>query len=364
MQIFHCGQCRAQVYFENTHCYGCGALLGFMPTERAPAAFSLEPDGALSRLGDEVPQQFWKFCAERENASRCNWVVDALDPCPTCWSCRLTEPQASASPFEHGQRWLVAETAKRRLLFTLLQLEVPFGPKQSDDDISGLRFIWQVPQAGQAAPRVLTGHVNGTVTLNLLEADDDRREAVRVSFGEPQRTVLGHLRHEVSHHLHQRWVMGSANAQACVELFGDETADYSAAMQRYYQNGPLQTWQSQYISAYATMHPWEDWAETCGHYLMIVDAVETAAAWGLHLEGHLQDGVDTLDHRVSMKSVVLEQWLPVARFLNAMSRSIGVRDNYPFLMPEPVLNKMRFVRRVLAQAAGTPVPGPRSAAGP
>ena len=38
-----------------------------------------------------------------------------------------------------------------------------------------------------------------------------------------------------------------------------------------------------FISSYATTHPWEDWAETWAHYLHMADALETAASIGLSL---------------------------------------------------------------------------------
>ena len=39
------------------------------------------------------------------------------------------------------------------------------------------------------------------ITIDLAESDDARREARRLELGEPYRTMLGHLRHELSHYL-------------------------------------------------------------------------------------------------------------------------------------------------------------------
>jgi hypothetical protein len=40
-------------------------------------------------------------------------------------------------------------------------------------------------------------------------------------------------------------------------------------------------WRDNFVSAYATTHPWEDFAETFAHYLHIVDTLETANAFGI-----------------------------------------------------------------------------------
>ena len=60
------------------------------------------------------------------------------------------------------------------------------------------------------------------------------------------------------------------------ELFGDETVDYQSALDRHYAEGPPQGWEADYISSYATMHPFEDFAETFAHVMHISDTVDTA----------------------------------------------------------------------------------------
>ena len=42
-----------------------------------------------------------------------------------------------------------------------------------------------------------------------------------------------------------------------------------------------------FVSAYATAHPWEDFAETWAHYLHIIDTLEMASALGLKVEPSL-----------------------------------------------------------------------------
>ncbi len=354
MRIHHCSACGNQVYFENTACGSCGAQLGFMP-DRCEIGSFLQTDAnpCWELLGRTDPAT-WRPCANRLSYAVCNWMLRADDKDSLCTSCRLTSTVPSLDDAGNGRRWALIEAAKRRLVYTLLDLGVPFHAKRAADDVQGLEFRWLASTDQQPA---LTGHQDGVVTLNIVEADDDRRESTRVQFGEPSRTVLGHLRHEVSHHLHQRWVEGSAQEPAFRQLFGDERADYAAALQTHYANGPAADWSDRFISAYASAHPWEDWAETCAHYLLMVDAVETAAAWGLRLHEGL--GAEPVGERstadVRVDDLVFRHWLPVARFLNAMSRSLGLRDSYPFLIADPVLEKLRFVQQVLA-GAGKPAP--------
>ncbi len=359
MKIFHCSQCAAQVYFDNTVCGACQADLFFVPCELqmlatpATASQAAATDTFTSAQGVAL-----KPCAQRVFAAQCNWALPVQDAQSNCISCRLTRWQSSAPMEVNALRWQLAEAAKRRLLFTLLTLRVPFAPKASPTDVFGLAFEWQLPTP--TAP-VLTGHADGVITMNLQEADDDHREVTRVAFAEPLRTVLGHLRHEVAHHLQQRFVTAPDLLAQFRALFGDEQSNYQEALQRHYRDGPPADVSQRFISAYASAHPWEDWAETCAHYLLMVDAVETASAWGLRLDtaiGLLPDGAsvpadagEPNKTRMAVEDLVFGHWLPVARFLNAMARSLGSRDSYPFVIPTPVLHKLRFVQQVLQRAA-------------
>jgi hypothetical protein len=108
----------------------------------------------------------------------------------------------------------------------------------------------------------MTGHDNGLITLALQEADDAEREKSRVAMHEPYRTLLGHFRHEIGHYFLDRLVREGGKLEPFRALFGDETLDYGQALQRHYQQGAPGDWQSRFVTAYATMHPWEDFAET------------------------------------------------------------------------------------------------------
>jgi hypothetical protein len=323
----------------------------FEEAEAAPPA----GDGAAPaptrwrRVGDAAgADPLFTPCANRVQHDICNWMLDPGDSNLLCRSCRLTAVIPDLTVAGNITRWAAIEAAKRRLMFTLIEHRLDPEPKTSPDDTKGLavHLLGTVP----GGPPVMTGHAGGTITINIAEADDVEREATRVAFGEPVRSLLGHLRHEFGHYLQQRWITGPA-AETCRAVFGDEREDYAAALARYHAEGPPADWQQHYVSAYASAHPFEDWAETCAHVLLVSDAVQTAESWGLRLDGPVARARPRSSRSQAMDRVVIEHWLPVAQFLNAMNRSLGLRDSYPYLMPDAVLQKMAAVQRLLAEAA-------------
>ena len=369
---FHCGRCGHAVFFENVRCVQCDALLGYLPGERCMGAFE-EVDAAPAaadaaepapadvpspsgtarwrRVGDAcvaAGDQLFTPCANRVQHDICNWMLDSGDTGTLCRSCRLTAVIPDLTVAGNTVRWAAIEAAKRRLMFTLIDHGLDPDPKSSTTDTKGLAL--HLLAAVPGGPPVMTGHSGGTITINIAEADDVEREATRVAFGEPMRTLLGHLRHEFGHYLQQRWITGPA-AEACRAVFGDEREDYAAALARYHAEGPPADWQQRFVSAYASAHPFEDWAETCAHVLLVSDAVQTAESWGLRLDSAAARARPRSSRSQPMDRVVIEHWLPVAQFLNAMNRSLGQRDSYPYLMPDAVLQKMALVQRLLADAA-------------
>jgi len=84
------------------------------------------------------------------------------------------------------------------------------------------------------------------------------------------------------------------------------------------------------------MHPYEDFAETWAHFLHITDTLETADQYGLAMFA----GVDAF---ATFRDVVTEVWMPLSTALNMINRSMGKGDLYPFLLPDPVLEKLDFV---------------------
>ena len=125
------------------------------------------------------------------------------------------------------------------------------------------------------------------------------------------------------------------------ELFGDERQDYAAALERHYANGPPRDWPEHFVSAYASMHPWEDFSETWAHYFHIVDTLETAGDFGLRVKPKISKGADLaanidFDPHVATLERIVEAWLPLTFAVNSVNRSMGIADLYPFVLPRPL----------------------------
>ena len=230
-----------------------------------------------------------------------------------------------------------------------MRFDLPIASKK-DGEARGLAFDFL--EGSRGAP-VMTGHANGLITVNILEADDAERERQRVALGEPYRTLLGHMRHEAGHYYWDLLVEDTGRVEESRAVFGDESESYAKAMDRYYENGPTEGWQDAFVSAYATMHPWEDFAETWTHYLHMVDTLDTGAGFGLSVNPKI--GSDPRDSTVidfdpyqppDLGSLV-RAWMPLTAAVNSLNRSMGQPDLYPFDPSPNVLNKIRFIHDLL-----------------
>jgi hypothetical protein len=198
-------------------------------------------------------------------------------------------------------------------------------------------------------PKVMTGHDNGLITIALAEANDVERERRRTAMGEPYRTLLGRFRHEVGHHYWDLLVRDGGRLDACRGVFGDDREDYGEALQRHYRDETPADWQERFFSAYATTHPWEDFAETWAHYLHIVDTVEMAGAFGVRVDprldasGTLSADIDIDQHRGADIRRIIADWLPLTFALNSINRCMGQPDLYPFIISPPVVEKLGFI---------------------
>ncbi|HEY4081382.1 MAG TPA: putative zinc-binding metallopeptidase [Burkholderiaceae bacterium] len=360
MKTLQCGRCGQRAFFENTSCESCGAKLGFVPGELAFAAFEVSEDGVWERVsangakvgaeGEACAPQ--RPCANYALEQVCNWTVPADSADALCLCCETTQIIPALSEPQNRLYWLLLEQAKRRLFYGLLRLGLPIQSKRVDAE-NGLSF--QFLEEGPTSEKVLTGHDAGVITLNLDEADDARREQQRLHLHEPYRTLLGHFRHEIGHYYWSVLIDGSSRLDQFRALFGDERADYSAALQAHYAT-PAADWQESFVSSYASSHPWEDWAECWAHYLHIQDGLETAAAWGLKMSHATPDQALSKVRGLAcagggLKPALIEQWLPISQFVNAMNRSLGTRDSYPFVLTDPVVEKLEFIHKVVGAAA-------------
>lgn len=345
MQTFHCTSCGKDVYFENSECLSCGAGLGFDPVELSVTAVWPDPasDGLLAALG--TASKPVRRCANAAHAA-CNWLLDADEPGPLCRACALNRTIPDLGDPELLEAWRAVESARKRLIYSLLRLGLPVS---GTGDVAPLTF--DVMQDAQ------TGHLDGVITIDVAEADTVERERRREHFDEPYRSLLGHLRHESAHYYWPILVERTGLLEAFRALFGDERRDYGEALAQYHASGPPSDWQALYVSAYATAHPWEDWAETWAHYLHILDTVDTAEAVGIEprskgmSQGSAWPYGRTDVYRGVTVEALMERWIPLASALNDLTRSMGHRDFYPFVTAVATLPKFAFVNRAIRQFA-------------
>ena len=294
-------------------------------------------------------------CANQVLAA-CNWLATETDANGLCLSCRLTRTRPADDDGPALEAFARAEAAKRRLVYELLDLGLPVLPWM-DDQENGLAVDLL---SSRDAP-VITGHADGVITIDLAEANDPHREAVRIDLHEAYRTMLGHLRHESGHYYWQLLAGGPGQIEKFRALFGDERRDYQEAVGQHYAKGPPDGWGQDHVSAYATMHPWEDWAETFAHYLHLRDVLQTAQAYGLAVRHRLGERADTgqlqtlddLDVACAAEGVqqIVDRWLPLSYALNAVNRSMGKPDLYPFVLTPVVIQKLDAVHRAIRQVA-------------
>ena len=365
--------CGNVLFFGNSACLQCHRQLGYEPTRAEVVAlhatersdqWTIFSEGGTSGTGLR-----YQRCANFLRAPVCNWLrpVDHAAPHAgaqaddgLCISCSLTRTIPDQTQPENHVLWQRIEQAKQRLVTQLLVLQLPVN--------SLIRSPWQDAKRGMAfdflrslpgGPPVITGHAYGVITLDAMEADDAAREQIRESLREPSRTLLGHLRHEVAHYYWDRLVAGTPWLETFRQLFGDERADYGQALQMHYAVGAPFDWSKRFVSAYASSHPWEDWAETWSHYLHMCDTLDTAASFGLVVNAQLleftpfESGAlfDASDATAADFLAFLNQWTGLTVLLNEMSRSMGQADFYPFVLPNPVVAKLHFVHMVVKSAA-------------
>ncbi|MEY2466781.1 MAG: hypothetical protein QOD03_1302 [Verrucomicrobiota bacterium] len=352
MKTFYCDSCGSLLFFENVQCVTCGHALGFLPEILDLSA--LEPTGENSwrALAAAANGRVFRSCENGRAHQICNWLVPLEDANPLCAACRLNDIIPDLTITGNRERWFKMENAKRRLIYTLLSLKLPVNGSPQENR-PALSFSFMADTAHK--PPILTGHENGLITLNIAEADDVERERRRVSFHEPYRTLLGHFRHESAHYYWDQLIANTPRVKRFRELFGDETQDYSSALKLYHQQGPPADWQSRTISAYASAHPWEDWAETWAHYLHMIDTIETAASFGiaLHPKHPAAQTMTAEPENVAIADAgfrkILENWLPLTYALNSLNRGMGMPDFYPFVLSTPVIEKLRFIHKTVQE---------------
>ena len=364
MKLFSCSACKHVAFFENSRCVRCSSTLAYLPD--CGVVTALEPDTstgstppaaapvAFLALDPAAKGARYRLCQNYATHAVCNWAIPELEPNNLCPSCRLNEEVPDTSDPTAIDSWRALEVAKRRLVYTLLALGLPLESKQAQPE-TGLAFAFK--QDGPNGERVLTGHCDGLVTINVAEADPSARESIRTQLGERYRTLLGHFRHESGHYYWDRLIKDSTLLGPFRAEFGDEQEDYEQAVKRHYAS-VHKDWSAGFVSAYATMHPWEDWAETWAHYLHMLDTIETAQSYGLALKpqplgGALSEMVTTRRLQLDDFDHLLAAWIPLSVALNSLNRSMGLPDLYPFVLADRVISKLRFVHQVIVRGASS-----------
>ncbi|AOG10700.1 MULTISPECIES: putative zinc-binding metallopeptidase [Rhizobium/Agrobacterium group] len=351
MRLFSCSNCSNVVHFENDGCVTCGARLAFRPTSLDMVALDASGTHALNQgmtaTGSTRP------CANAALGG-CNWLVEDEDDSGFCVACRHNVTIPDLSVPENLQNWQRIELAKRGLFYSLLRFRLPLVTRKANPEQGlGFEFLADDPADGSDGP-VLTGHAEGLITLNIAEGSDAEREARRVALGEPFRTLLGHFRHEVAHYYWNVLVRDRNAFEAFRSVFGDERADYGEALKRHYAEGPPLGWENSFISAYAASHPWEDFAETFAHYFHIVDALDTADAFGLRTNPDVEADLPAIEltrtfdsYGMGSAGALIRAWVPLTLAINSINRSMGQQDLYPFVLSEPVIGKLHYIHGLI-----------------
>ena len=357
MKIFKCGSCDLVVFFESFVCAQCNHTLAFLPDRGVMSSLDSVGDNlwTAAMTGSSEP---YRLCRNYVDQSVCNWAIPAQEDHEYCLSCRLNHLVSDITDPETQRAWHQLEIAKRRLLYTLLQLGLPVESKKENPE-QGLAFDF-LKDNGES--KVFTGHNDGVITINMAETDDPFREKMREQMGEAYRTVLGHFRHESGHYYWQRLIQSNGFLEPFRKMFGDEQQNYEEARNRYYAQGPSSEWWNSFVSAYATMHPWEDWAETWAHYLHMVDGLETARAHGLSLQPTpvANETLSSLStRRLNFHSFddLMKGWISLTLSLNSMNRSFGAKDCYPFVLTPKAIEKLRFVHDLIDSVCRTATAG-------
>ncbi|RIJ23919.1 hypothetical protein D1224_06620 [Henriciella barbarensis] len=327
MKLFKCPRCKGTLYFNNRAC-SCGTQVAF------------DPEAEKFEVLDAA-------CANREQIG-CNWKA-ASGQGSLCRACAMTEVVPDSMVNKNVPLWADTEAAKRWVLVNLGQ----WGWLKAGDKGPWPRFhlLSEVTSSGPAP--VTMGHADGLITINVTEADPAQRVARREKLSERYRTLTGHFRHELGHYVFQRLVEDERFATAFRNRFGDERADYGAALSQHYDNGPPQGWQDNHITEYASSHPHEDWAETFAHLVHLTDMIDSANATGLR-----QSSTSVPDpYRTSDGDAVISAGANLGIAFNHVNRSMGLFDIYPFVIAPAVRDKLAFIRAAVAA-------GPREGARP
>ncbi len=339
MRRYYCSNCANETHFENTNCLRCGFELEYEVQTDAFFAFANSPPAAETDSSG-------KICSNRTLIG-CNWLVPSGSNTSLCESCQTTVIIPDLSASQNIDRWARLERAKRLLFYSLRKFKLPVS-KLGDLGTKSLTFEFKADhfEIGGEKTKVITGHDDGVITINISEADDDVREKHRVALGEPYRTLVGHFRHEVGHYYWQVLIAEPGKLADFRSMFGDERENYVDALRKHYELGAPPGWDKLFVTSYASSHPWEDFAETWAHYFHIVDGLETAQSYELGARGGWFESRQS-PYASNDFQQIIGAWVPLTIAMNAMNRSIGNHDFYPFVLSDAISAKLQFIHNLI-----------------
>ncbi|TKB25874.1 hypothetical protein FCL47_12320 [Desulfopila sp. IMCC35006] len=374
MKTFQCN-CKDHptLFFESSHCIACDRTVGLDDKFNQVEPYELD-EGSGQFFKAAHPEIRYQKCDNNAQFKACNGMVNLNTFVPDadaaevlCFACRFNETIPDLTIVEHIPLWKKMETAKRRALYTLNALPVPLRTISQDPE-SGLSFDFITDRNVNDHfvsklthhEAVFTGHDCGHITINLAEADDVARSHAKMAMGERYRTLLGHFRHELGHYYFDQLIANSPEKHAlCKQYFGDDALDYQEAMDQHYAKGAPADWHKTFISEYATMHPYEDWAETWAHYMHVIDTLETAQNFSLtgSTSGSAVDNEDVGELELPQDQYyfsvqtpianILDTWMDFSVILNSLNRSMGLEDAYPFVLTQSVRRKLSFIHHAI-----------------
>ncbi len=311
MQIFHCPACSEQVWFQNHVC----------------------PNGHALHFDPDAQAMVQGFDCERRAAIGCNWTSGTEDG-PLCRSCAMTAVIPDPEVEGAESRLARTEAAKRWVLAGLHRWGW-FGPA---DQGPAPRFELVADRTRHGPESITMGHADGVITLDVAEASRAVQEERRERLAEDYRTMIGHLRHELAHYLFLRLSQDDPEFPAAFRaLFGDERADYGEALKAHYDTPKPAG--GTHITSYATAHPHEDWAETVAHLLHLTDLTDSGYAVALAPGGDAYAEPDAF--------ALIERAADFAMRVNHVNRALDLPDLYPFVLSDPVRDKLAFAHRAL-----------------
>jgi hypothetical protein len=347
MKVYSCSNCQNLIYFENNVCLKCKFPLGFDSSDLSMVTLLSEGNNQFADIKNE--DRKFRYCKNAEY-STCNWLIPPDQESIFCRACDLNRMIPDLTKNENLKLWKNIESAKHRLIYSLLRLHLPVLRKKGEEE-SGIAFDFLAETSPDK--KVLTGHDSGTITLNIDEADEAERVRHKTDLGERYRTLLGHFRHEIGHYYWEVLIKDSNNLDDYRKTFGNEQKDYAKALELHYKNGAPANWSENYISSYASSHSWEDWAETWAHYLHLMDTLETAFSFGIDIHPDTVANIKGIQavikydpYEIENFRQIFKSWLPLTFAVNSLNRSMGYSDFYPFIIPEPVVKKLQFIHEL------------------